>query len=938
MKKNIYLFCILSLIISLFSSYFSIRAQEGVPEEIPESEFQEFMPFECREAGITNPEECKKLMESKFDQPPVGESEGDFPSKASSLEERQYPEEVIFPEERIPPEGYSEEHIPFTRPESFPEGIPPHPSSFGPPEGSFPSNDFPFKEKEPPSEFQGYFPPEGSPPLPPECLEAGIKIPEECRDFMKKKFKEQFQREESDWRHKEFGEEGMMFGPPGPPMGPPGSDFFGPPEEGFGPSGPPLGSPEEARSFLPPPCQQAGLSSPQECEKFMIKNFMPPLCQERGVETMKECEKILKEEFMPPECKEQGIKDEKECEEFLKQKHMPQECKEAGITTQSECEKYMFNLYAPKICRERKAIAPHECENLIFSTYGIPPECEGLTKSQCKRLIDLGKVNKEYLNKLNQELSPACQELGAKTFEECQKMVFKKNLPEECQEAGAFTPEACDKVMFEKYHRIRPEDFKKIMPEKCVELGIEDPEECRRTLQDRFFPQECVKAGIKDEKSCEEFLRKKHFPPECQEAGVSTVEECEKIMREKYLTPECKTLGLNDEKACQKYMFEKYAKEFVCEGLTESQCQLAIEKRHLGQIVRHRRETEKIKKEIKEVIGQHISLKKELSLEKSEEFLSSTPTEKSEIKESEQPVQEQPELLEVVPLEPKEEVNLLVIPAEEVAVIKEDETIINTVPAAMVLDDDKDGIPNEIEQRNNLNFAIADSDKDGENDLEEIKQKELAPPEEAIVKQVVLEQPITNGELVSDENALSIQEIETGDAVLEPVDQVFTPVEDSLEQATSSVFRIKQWILSWAQAKNYSQPIIFKGKAKPGEVIVLYIYSDLPAIFTAKANDKGEWSYALENPLREGEHQLYVATLDSFGRVIRKNGPYSLFIKKAQAVAPKEFVSGEEGTKETTKQKSKSILLIFLYSLFLIILLGVGFCLVKRILLKKKNL
>ncbi len=77
--------------------------------------------------------------------------------------------------------------------------------------------------------------------------------------------------------------------------------------------------------------------------------------------------------------------------------------------------------------------------------------------------------------------------------------------------------------------------------------------------------------------------------------------------------------------------------------------------------------------------------------------------------------------------------------------------------------------------------------------------------------------------------------------------------------------------------------VSFTGKALPNSFITIYIFST-PIIVTVKTDTSGEWRYTLDRELPNGEHTLYVATVNHSGRIIAQSQPFP-FVKEAQAVS-----------------------------------------------------
>lgn len=76
--------------------------------------------------------------------------------------------------------------------------------------------------------------------------------------------------------------------------------------------------------------------------------------------------------------------------------------------------------------------------------------------------------------------------------------------------------------------------------------------------------------------------------------------------------------------------------------------------------------------------------------------------------------------------------------------------------------------------------------------------------------------------------------------------------------------------------------ISIAGQALPNSYITVYIYST-PIMVTIKADNRGEWEYILDKEMENGDHTIYVATVNNTGNIIAQSSPYT-FIKSAEAV------------------------------------------------------
>ncbi len=622
-----------------------------------------------------------------------------------------------------------------------------------------------------------------------------------------------------------------------------------------------MGPEIDFENFMPYECQEAGITDPKECDRMMFSMHMPPECQEAGVTSPEKCEQVMIQIYMPTACKEARVATKEECERIMMEKHMPSDCKEAGITDMNECETHMMKTYSPKVCQEAGAFTDADCEKIVFAAHGRPQECEGLLDAECRELVISGQVQDlEFMNKLNNDLPPKCVELGAKTFEECDRLSMEKNIPTECKEAGAFTRQACEKVMMEKYTP-SPE----FLPHDCQEAGVTDPDECGRLMDAKYLPQECKDVGIDNHQECEIFLSQKYLPFECKEAGATTKEACEGLMKMKYMTPECKESGITDEYACERIMMNKYAKNIECEGISEDECQIAVSKRHLGMVVQKQKVFEGVRQELTPLIGKHIDI-------------DSGQTE---------------EIEKVLPLVPTDEVGLLIIPIEEEVVITEEENLIQTLPAAIMFDADQDGLPDDIEKNLGTNLGASDTDNDGYTDLDELKNGydplsegrfigELAPIEEAIINQAQLEQPIITGQISPE---LSVDKIENITA------------EENEENIVGQKL---------------------SGTAPPDSVVTVYLYSDLPIVVTTRVDQYGNWEYLLQESLLDDDHEVYVTVNDNTGKITGKSDPLSFFIQEARAISPEDFVKIQRQSAAASAQAKIQIYLAIAVALIII--------------------
>jgi hypothetical protein len=88
------------------------------------------------------------------------------------------------------------------------------------------------------------------------------------------------------------------------------------------------------------------------------------------------------------------------------------------------------------------------------------------------------------------------------------------------------------------------------------------------------------------------------------------------------------------------------------------------------------------------------------------------------------------------------------------------------------------------------------------------------------------------------------------------------------------------------------EKITFIGYAPPNSLATLYIFST-PIVVTVKTNSVGEWEYVLDEELEDGQHSIYVASVNSSGKIVAQSRPF-YFVKEADAVTliPRDVALG----------------------------------------------
>jgi hypothetical protein len=109
-----------------------------------------------------------------------------------------------------------------------------------------------------------------------------------------------------------------------------------------------------------------------------------------------------------------------------------------------------------------------------------------------------------------------------------------------------------------------------------------------------------------------------------------------------------------------------------------------------------------------------------------------------------------------------------------------------------------------------------------------------------------------------------------------------------------------------------------QGTALPNSYVTVYVFST-PTIVTVKTNARGEWSYTLDKELENGEHEVYVATVDNTGRLIARSEGIAV-TQTAEAAALGTFGIGEPNQAQNDFVQENFILIIIAILLAAIII------------------
>ncbi len=225
--------------------------------------------------------------------------------------------------------------------------------------------------------------------------------------------------------------------------------------------------------------------------------------------------------------------------------------------------------------------------------------CEDGDEDACDRMDaqteDMGDLLPDYLqdvmgdveqqfgeDRLDMHMPPECRKEGATTPQECMKVMFKLNAPEECQEAlerGEIdisnereARKACEEIMFTEN-----------APEECIAAGLRDHKKCAQLEFKNNAPEECLEAGLdgsgrNDWKACDKIQFRLNAPEICLDAGLTggprDWKKCDAIRFKEEAPEACVAAGLDPSKdrrawdKCQEIEFRENApEECVSAGL-----------------------------------------------------------------------------------------------------------------------------------------------------------------------------------------------------------------------------------------------------------------------------------------------------------------------------------------------------------------------------------
>lgn len=395
----------------------------------------------------------------------------------------------------------------------------------------------------------------------------------------------------------------------------------------------------------------------------------------------------------------------------------------------------------------------------------------------------------------------------------------------------------------------------------------------------------CVAANIPPEKCNDWLASRRGQQNECHAAGIVTKEECVAFMQKKYdgRPPACVGLSVED---CAKVMARAGASLISTKELKG--LENAIVPR-IGTVLRLGSSDASAPFKIDSSLpsGEPVGDAQDVAAVPTEGQAGTEPL----------PSEKPKTLADYVPFRQDFEASVRVV-ASPLYAQSEGDSASSQVPAVLMIDSDEDGLTDDMEERLGTFPGNPDSDSDGFSDGDEIKNgtdpsneaadapaPQIAPVDIAILSGLPLEQPKVSGEVSSDLTVASV---------------------------TNQV----------GATPNEKTPLKLTGKAKPGEIVTIYIYSYLPVVLTTTAGADGTWSYDLDQPLADGQHEAYVAITDETGKIQGKSNPLAFFVNEAKAATAEEYFAGD--AQVTVQEPVNTLFKYYIIGAALLLLLAAG--------------
>jgi hypothetical protein len=207
-----------------------------------------------------------------------------------------------------------------------------------------------------------------------------------------------------------------------------------------------------------------------------------------------------------------------------------------------------------------------------------------------------------------------------------------------------------------------------------------------------------------------------------------------------------------------------------------------------------------------------------------------------------------------------------------------------TSAAVIVLDADKDGLPDDFEAATGIDTP----EKAEASDLDETSQALVSgaplqqPRGAGKVEPTFYVQVPYSGQLASDADFRNDAESGSGDAV---------SAAGSVDRSRNENWDFEGSAGRQAASRESGASVKISGKCLPDTTCLIYVYSYIPMVLTVKADENGNFEYDIAKNVADGSHVAYVAVTDKTGKVTKKSNPLSFLVKDAQAASAEEFLA-----------------------------------------------
>ena len=362
---------------------------------------------------------------------------------------------------------------------------------------------------------------------------------------------------------------------------------------------------------------------------------------------------------------------------------------------------------------------------------------------------------------------------------------------------------------------------------------------------------------------------------------ITTNKQSEEIVKEIKQKEEKIDTEAEKEKSKHKEKFEKETEEEITKKTESEQ-----EKKEVKEIIQKdvKPEIEKLDKKIKEITQKQKEIEEEKEKEvqrKQEEAKKELKSDKSK-KQEKEAIQKQKEIEEEKEKEvqrKQEEITKLVQEKEKIKkdIIEKSEEIAKKTTE----NKNKEEIKNKIKQKlEDLEKSLTIKEEERQKKIKEIKKQDTDNDKVPDLEEARLGTDVLKAD-TDEDGYLDSDEILNGYDPLSP-----SPGDKIIFESPKKKGEIKkEYQVTKIKTKETKKGrgILISGKALPNTFVTIYIYSSQPTVVITKTDENGNWSYLLDKPLEDGEHEVYATVTDNRGKISSKSKPM-YFVKQANAI------------------------------------------------------